>query len=58
MEEEPELRSAFTASSLLEASSGFQWPLPDFCLERESCLWWSKFWGEGSAGEHGRVSGE
>lgn len=31
-------RSAFTASSPSEASSGFQWPLPDFCLERESCL--------------------
>lgn len=31
-------RSAFTASSPSDASSGFQWPLPDFCLERESCL--------------------
>lgn len=32
------VRSALTASSPSEASSGFQWPWPDFCLERESCL--------------------
>lgn len=32
------VRSALTASSPSEASSGFQWPCPDFCFERESCL--------------------
>lgn len=32
------VRSALTASSPSEASSGFQWPLPVFCFERESCL--------------------
>ena len=31
-------RSAFTLSSLSDASSGFQWPLPAFCFARESCL--------------------
>lgn len=31
-------RSAFTASSLSDASSGFQWPEPFFCLARESLL--------------------
>jgi hypothetical protein len=32
------VRSALTASSPSEASSGFQWPLPVFCFESESCL--------------------
>lgn len=32
------VRSALTASSPSEASSGFQWPWPDFCFDRESCL--------------------
>ena len=31
-------RSALTASSLLEASSGFQWPLPSLCFVRRSSL--------------------
>lgn len=35
------LRSALTASSDLEASSGFQWPWPDFCFWSESCLCFS-----------------
>lgn len=45
----PDMRSAQMDSSLLEASSGFQWPLPCFCLERESCLCFSKASGLGSA---------
>lgn len=35
------VRSALTASSPSEASSGFQWPLPVFCLESESSLCFS-----------------
>lgn len=35
------VRSALTASSPSEASSGFQWPLPVFCLDSESCLCFS-----------------
>merc|ERR1712169_35682 len=35
-------RSALTASSLSDASSGFQWPVPFFCFARESCLCLSK----------------
>ena len=34
-------RSALTASSLSEASSGFQWPLPAFCFLSRSCLCFS-----------------
>lgn len=34
-------RSALTASSLSDASSGFQWPEPFFCFSRESFLWCS-----------------
>ena len=45
----PVMRSAQMDSSELEASSGFQWPLPAFCLERESCLCFSKASGLGSA---------
>jgi hypothetical protein len=37
-----ELLSALTASSPSEASSGFQWPWPFFCLAMESCLCLSK----------------
>lgn len=33
--------SARRASSLSEASSGFQWASPRFCLLRESCLCFS-----------------
>lgn len=43
-------RSALMLSSLLDASSAFQWPLPCFCLAIESCLCFSLASGEGSAG--------
>lgn len=47
-------RSALTASSLLEASSGFHSPLPLLCLLSESCLC-SSCLASGSSGKIGRM---
>ena len=43
------IRSALTLSSLSDANSGFQWPFPCFCLERESALCLSNSRGFGSS---------
>ena len=49
------MRSALTLSSLSDASSGFQWPLPWRCFESESCLCLSNSSGLGSSVGRGLV---
>lgn len=44
------VRSALTAASLSDASSGFQWPWPFFCFARESFLCLSKSMFSAAAG--------